>query len=189
MGIVYKSDINLLRGGFSMTPDTPLTPISNIRFTLPEAAGFTLMELMVTIAIMGILMAIGVPNYIAHRNNQQVSRAAREIYSALQSAKMTAIRENTPVNVLFTTGTGSNGRYQIFEDMDGDDAVDAGEEIKSGQMPPGVTMQAAAFAGGVNFTRFTRIGLTTGRNGTVSVTNGSRNLNVVVNTVGGVRIN
>ena len=151
-------------------------------------SGFTLIELMVTIAIIAILMAITVPNYITHRNNQQVSRAARQIYSALQDAKMVAIRNNVPINVMFTPGAGSAGTYQVFEDVNLNDAVDAGEEMSNGQMPPGVTMQSAAFAGAANSTRFTRLGLATGENGTVTVTNGRRTLDVILNPAGGVRV-
>ncbi|MDA3895192.1 MAG: GspH/FimT family pseudopilin [Desulfobacteraceae bacterium] len=154
---------------------------------MSKESGFTLMELMVVIAIIGILSAIAIPNYITHRNNQQVSRAAREIYSALQSAKMTAITDNINVFVAFSPGTGSSGTYQVFEDLDNNNALDAGEGIGSGQMPPGVEMVSANFAGG-GPTRFTRLGMTTGRNGRAIVTNGDRTADVVVNTVGGIRV-
>jgi type IV fimbrial biogenesis protein FimT len=154
-----------------------------------KKTGFTLIELMIAIAIIAILSAIAVPNYITHRNNQQVSRAAREIYSALQSAKMTAIRDNTPINVLFAPGTASAGTFQVFEDINNDNAFDGGDrDISSGQMPPGVTMQSAVFAGFANSTRFTRLGMTTGENGRVVVTNGDRTADIVVNNVGGMRI-
>ncbi|MFZ2633283.1 MAG: GspH/FimT family protein [Desulfosalsimonadaceae bacterium] len=153
--------------------------------------GFTLIELMIAIAIIAILSAVAVPNYIRYRNNQQVILAAREIYSALQSAKMSAIRDNTAINVLFTPGQGSAGTYQVFEDLDGDNAFDPGErDIANGVMPPGVNMQSAVFGLGANFTRFTAMGLTTGRNGTVIVDNGNPTIRtrVRVNTVGGIRV-
>ena len=149
--------------------------------------GFTLIEMMIAIAIIAILSAVAVPNYITHRNNQQVSRAVREIYSALQSAKMSAITDNINVFVAFSPGTGSSGTYQVFEDLNNNDASDAGEEIAAGEMPPGIEMVSANFAGG-GPTRFTPLGLTTGRNGTVTVRKGTRTAGVVVNTAGGIRI-
>jgi type IV fimbrial biogenesis protein FimT len=153
--------------------------------------GFTLIEMMVVISIIAILSAVAVPNYIRHRANQQVTRAAREIYSALQSAKIAAIRDNITINVLFTPGQGSAGTYQVFEDIDGDGAFDVGErDISDGQMPPGVNMQSAVFFGVANSARFTPMGLATGANGTVIVDNGNAQIRtrVVVNTAGGIRV-
>ena len=107
-----------------------------------KRSGFTLMEVMIVIAIISVLAAIATPNYIAFRNNRQVTRAAGDVYSALQLAKMTAIKDNTSVNVLFVPGTGSAGTYRVFEDINGDNVFNTGDiDISSGQMPPGVTLQ------------------------------------------------
>jgi type IV fimbrial biogenesis protein FimT len=159
-------------------------------------SGFTLLEMMVVIGLMAILSAIMIPNVISYRGNQQVTRAAREIYSALQVAKMTAIRDNTTISTQLTSGTGTAGTYQIFEDLDGDGVFSAGDRnIEAGQMPPAVNVSDGGggnnyFAGNSSVTAFSPMGLTTGRNGTVWVTNlsGTRTHQVVVNTVGGIRV-
>jgi len=44
-----------------------------------HAAGFTLIEVMIVIAIMGILASIGVPNYIKYRENARIAVAITEI--------------------------------------------------------------------------------------------------------------
>ncbi len=168
-------------------------------------SGFTLLELGVVIAIIGILSAVMVPNIIGYRSNMQVSRAARDIYSALRQAKSHAVRDNITMYVWFSDGQGDAGRYCIFEDADGDDAYGDGDSIYIpggegtgdrlydwGVMPPEVTLDAQGnFAGGgarADSVVFTPIGLTTGSNGTATVTNGSRTLDIVVNTVGGFRV-
>jgi len=144
---------------------------------------------MTVIGIIGILAAISIPNYIAYRNRRQVSLSARDVYSALQLAKITAIKDNTTVNVQFVPGVGDAGTYQVFVDANDDDTFNAGDtDIQSGHMAPGVELKSVSFAGLGDSTKFTSVGLTTGANGTVIVTNGHRTAKIIVNIVGGVRM-
>jgi len=114
-----------------------------------DKKGFTLIELMTVIAILAILSAVALPNYIRHRNNQQVIRAARQIYSTLQSAKMAAIKDNTTVFIDFVVGSGSAGTFRAFEDLNDNNTFDSGTDrvVDEGRMPPDVTMADAGFSG------------------------------------------
>lgn len=70
-------------------------PISAQRET-----GFTLIELMVAIAVFGILLAIALPNFSEMIINQRVRSAASDVFATLIFARSEAIKRNAPVRVV-----------------------------------------------------------------------------------------
>ncbi len=67
--------------------------------------GFSLIELMVGLAILGILLAAGVPSFRTWLNNTQIRNAAEAIQNGLQQARAAAVQRNSLV--VFTLGAGS----------------------------------------------------------------------------------
>ncbi len=61
--------------------------------------GFTLIELVVTVAVAGILAAIAVPSMTAFINASRLSGATEELTAGLQLARTEAVRRNRPVTL------------------------------------------------------------------------------------------
>lgn len=57
--------------------------------------GFSLLELMVTVAIVGIVCALGIPNYLLWDRTYQLRQATTELQGNLNLARMTAMNRNT----------------------------------------------------------------------------------------------
>jgi type IV fimbrial biogenesis protein FimT len=71
--------------------------------------GFTLIELMVTVAVMVILAAIAAPNMTELINNRRAAGQTEELVASLQLARAEAIRRNARVTVCAGTGVVCNG--------------------------------------------------------------------------------
>lgn len=64
-------------------------------------AGFTLIEVIVVMAMMAALMAISVPSFMGWRQNLKYRETAREVASMLREAKSRAITNNREQQVQF----------------------------------------------------------------------------------------
>ncbi len=128
-------------------------------FLKANPAGFTLLELMVTIAVIGIITAIATPNAIAWRNNARFNAAVRQVKSAIEGARMAAIKSNLPATVTFN---GSNTFVTQTRKISG--GVPAANTV-SHQLASGVT------AGGGTLT-FNSRGMANNMTVTVTSTNG-----------------
>lgn len=76
-------------------------------FKEKRQSGFSLLELMVTILIFGIIAAIAIPGFMNWLPNYRLKGAARDVYSNLQLAKMGAIRSNADRTITFKPGAGA----------------------------------------------------------------------------------
>lgn len=70
-----------------------------------RAAGFSLVEIVVALAIMAILLMQAVPQLTGYVRDAKVRAAAEAFLGGLQRARSEAVRRNTAVEILFTTAS------------------------------------------------------------------------------------
>jgi prepilin-type N-terminal cleavage/methylation domain-containing protein len=73
--------------------------------TLGDAEGFSLVELMVVIAIVGLLGAFALPSYISSMPRRRLKAAVREQYGVLQQARLMAVKNRLSVRVCFNVSS------------------------------------------------------------------------------------
>ena len=78
------------------------------RLNVDKNQGFTLLEILIALAITGILAALTGPNLLAWLNSNKVQEATDSIQSALRDAQRQAIRLGRICTINFTNGTGTN---------------------------------------------------------------------------------
>lgn len=62
-----------------------------------NSAGFSLIELMITVVILSIAIALGIPSYRTWVQNTQVRNAAESIVNGMQLARGEAVKRNSSV--------------------------------------------------------------------------------------------
>ena len=73
-------------------------------------SGFTLLEMMIVAAIVGVTSALAVPSYIDWHARYQLRQAATEIQNQLSVARISAMSRNSVVNVNLIL---SGGKVQV----------------------------------------------------------------------------
>lgn len=96
--------------------------------------GFSLLEIIIVVLILGVVLAIAVPSYTAMVNGNQLVATGNELLAAVQQARIEAIRRNQRV-VLCPSSDGStcgsdwNRGWISFQDNNRDDQVSVGEAV------------------------------------------------------------
>lgn len=93
-------------------------------------AGFTAIELMVTLAIAAILMAIAMPSFSGIIKNQKIQTTVSDFFAAVNLTRSEAIRRGTRVDLIPAEGGADWGKgWVIFVDRNGNRQPDNDEEI------------------------------------------------------------
>ena len=82
--------------------------------TVRRVHGYTIVEVMVVLAVLALLTLIAVPWFLKISQRQALKSAAREIQITLTAARMSAVKRNAPVSVAFLSLTPPI-RMQVIE--------------------------------------------------------------------------
>jgi prepilin-type N-terminal cleavage/methylation domain-containing protein len=91
-----------------------------------RSSGFTAVELLVTLAVIGLVLAIGVPGFRSMMESQRHQTSVSQVTSRLFLTRQMAVREKLPYVVALDPG---NTAFRAWEDADDDGVWDAGERL------------------------------------------------------------
>ena len=121
----------------------------------PRSRGFTLIELMVSLTLIGILLALGVPSFGRLMATNRMAMQTNEVVSMLNLARSEAVRRGLAVAV---RANGSSvdfaGGWKMFTDADADGAIPSTPTASDGT----VLREEAAAPGRTTIKRVLRSG-------------------------------
>jgi len=105
----------------------------------PRAAGFTIIELMITILIASIMVALAAPGMKELMERNRVQTAADTLFTSLMLARSESLKRNQPVVMCKTTDQATCSAsasvyweqgWLVYADADGDSAPDPNEILR-----------------------------------------------------------
>jgi type IV fimbrial biogenesis protein FimT len=101
-----------------------------IQNSVMKKGGFTIIELLVTFVILGIVTTIAIPGFARWLPDSRLKSATRDVVSNFQLAKLTSVRRNSYCAITFNQVIGGTTYdYAVYVDSDKDLEYDAGEDI------------------------------------------------------------
>jgi prepilin-type N-terminal cleavage/methylation domain-containing protein len=117
--------------------------MTNSTKRLRNEAGFSLIEMMVSLILMTILFGVAVPAMSRYMRTHEVLGAANNLAADLRLCRQRAVAESN--NWIFSWDLGA-GTYRMHDDDDNNGAEDAGERIEEKTLDSDVTLDNGATA-------------------------------------------
>ena len=93
--------------------------------------GFTLIEALVVIAMIGVLLALAAPSFVTYTASQKVKTASFDLYAALVFARSEAIKRRRDVTVAPVSGDWNLG-WTVSTDVGGTPTTLRGQDAPTG---------------------------------------------------------
>ena len=91
--------------------------------------GFTLIELMVTIALIAIMLALATPSMVTFQRNAELTSFTNSMLASLNAARGEAMKRGRYAMVVPADGTNWNSGWVVFVDVDRSQTYDAASDI------------------------------------------------------------
>ena len=90
-------------------------------------AGFTLIELMVTVAIAAVLLVVAVPSFVSFQRNSELTSATNSFVAAINAARGEAMKRGMNAMLVPSTGTDWSSGWTVFVDQDRSGTLNTGD--------------------------------------------------------------
>lgn len=157
----------------------------------PYSYGFTVIELIVILAIVALLAAVAILSIPEWRANMNLKTTARDVVSHFQYARLEAAKRNSSILLQVVAGGSGTGGCTVFVDNGqgggtaDDSTPNGGETLRELDLPPEISISSTTLSPFA----FNNRGIPTAGGGTVTLTNGERTYNVVLSAAGALSLN
>ena len=98
-----------------------------------QQQGFTLIELMVVLTVLGVMMAFAAPNFREYKRNSALNNTTNMLVSSIYRTRTEAMKEGAPAILEPTSGNDWTGGWRIYIDRDLSDSYTGGDDIVAEQ--------------------------------------------------------
>lgn len=92
------------------------------------ARGFTLIELMLTLAVAAVLLLVAAPNFVSFQRNSELTSLANKLVGAINSARGEAMKTGRNAYVIPLNSSDWAEGWRVYVDLNGNDVYDAGTD-------------------------------------------------------------
>lgn len=163
----------------------------------PVRRGFTMIELLVVVALLSVMMLVGAPSFLQYRRNADLADAVSNVIIAAGNARAAALKSGRNAFLQVNNiGTGWSSGWFVFVDNNWNNQYDVDtDELVVSHSALSSDLSATSSAGSTlasgyllfNAAGFPRTKAGASGNGTVTFTTDGRSTNVIVDTSGRLR--